>query len=155
MHRLFILPSLLFLLCCHSPSPTPRGNYYSRFKINGFTYRLYLNLSKPTLMSIGFRGEEIPLDTFYFKNDTLHFGRADFYSEFIGYHDPRTGIINGQWIAEDSVSYPSTFVPVLPDTIVGLRPRTSKVYTYQPPPPQHDSIKVYAKRSAHAQCTAG
>jgi CubicO group peptidase (beta-lactamase class C family) len=100
-------------------------------------------------MSVGFRGQEIPLDTFYFKNDTLHFSRADFYSEFIGYHDNRTGTIAGQWIAEDSVSYPSTFVPVIADTIVGLRPRTNKVYTYQSPPQQDDDIEVCTLKDQH------
>jgi CubicO group peptidase (beta-lactamase class C family) len=153
MHRPFILPLLLllFLSCCHSRSPLPAGDYYGRLKINGYTYRLYLDLSKPVLMSIGFRGQEIPLDTLYIATDTLHFGREDFYSEFKGYVDHRAGTITGQWIAEDSVSYPLTFVPVLADTIVGFHPRTSKEYTYQPPPLLADDIEVCLLEGHHMQ----
>lgn len=141
MHLPYILVALLlFLSCCHPPSPT--GNYYGRLKIDNYTYRLYLNLSNSTLMTVGFRGNEIPLDTLYFKNDTLHFARKDFYSEFNGYYDNRIKTIIGQWIAEDSISHPLTFVPVLADTIIGLHSRTTREYKYQVPPQLQDDIEV-------------
>jgi CubicO group peptidase (beta-lactamase class C family) len=137
-----LLVLLLFLSACHSPSSTPTGDYYGRLKINDYTYRLYLNLTNATFMTVGFRVNEIPLDTLYFKNDTLHFARRDFYSEFNGYYDNRTKTIIGQWIAEDSIPHPLTFVPVVADTIIGLHPRTSKGYQYQPPPQLQDDIEV-------------
>lgn len=142
MARSLIFPILLFLSGCRSAPSLPKDDYYGRLQINGYTYRLHLDLSKPALLSIGFRGQEIPLDTVYTVADTLHFGRADFYSEFKGYIDHRAGTITGRWVAEDSISYPLTFVPVLADTIVGLHPRTSKEYSYQPPTHQKDDLKV-------------
>ncbi|WP_276372771.1 serine hydrolase [Chryseolinea sp. H1M3-3] len=141
MNRLFIV-SLGLLLSCHPPSSAPIGDYYGRLEIDGFTYRLYLNLSQSSLTAVSLRGEEIPLDTLYFKNDSLHFSRADFYSEFNGYYDAEEGVISGNWISEDRRVFPLIFVPVQSDTIVGFRPRATKEYTYQLPPLENDDIEV-------------
>src|SRR5688500_18479233 len=112
MYRFYLFALLLFTASCNSPSVLPEGGYYGRLKTDHGTYPLYLNYQpsgQSTLTIISFRGYGIPLDTLFFKSDSLHFTHRDSFEKYAGYFDRSTGDITGNWIFGDSVFQPLTF----------------------------------------------
>lgn len=136
-----IVPFLLVLVGCSTTPSMPEGDYLGLLRFPSITYHIYLDWNSPTprVLNTTFKANEYELDTLYFKNDSLHFRLKEFYSEYKGRFDKTTNSILGQWIGEDSTTYPLTFLPALADTISGLHPRTTK-YAYQTPPMKEDGI---------------
>lgn len=122
----------------------PPGHWFGLLKIKPATYRLYLKYDKPAyqLFILSPKANEIPLDTMYFKNDSLYFNRDDFYSEYKGSYRPASNTIHGFWTADDHKKYPVTFTPVDPDTLVGLHPRTTNALTWRNPTQKNDGLKT-------------
>jgi CubicO group peptidase (beta-lactamase class C family) len=148
MTRSTTLSFLLFILIlsCTSSPRQPTGSYFGLLKFPSITYHIYLDWQqpKPVVINTTFKASEFALDTIYFHDDSLHFRLKEFYSEYKGHFNKETNRIIGQWIDEDSTAHPLEFVAANPDTVAGLRPRTSKNYTYQPPNQEKDEITVCA-----------
>jgi hypothetical protein len=141
------------ILCLSSCAPTelPKQDYFGALTIDGYTFRLvFTNKNeKPSLISVGFRGHDIPIGNASFRNDSLEFNRQDVFTSFKGHYDRSTGTITGTWIGEDTIAYPLTFGPVLSDTVVGLNPRTTNIYQYTIPPDEKDEINVCSLEGAN------
>lgn len=137
---------LIYLLSCTSSTRQPSGGYLGFLKFPSITYHIYLDWQqpKPVVINTTFKASEFALDTIYYHNDSLHFRLNEFYSEYKGHFNKETNRITGQWIDEDSIAHPLEFFAVNPDTVSGLRPRTSKSYIYQPPSQEKDDITACA-----------
>lgn len=135
---------LMVCLGCSASHQTPSGSYLGLLQFPDITYHIYLDWSgqKPVVVNTTFKAQQFSLDTIYFLHDSLHFRLHDFYSEYKGKFNRARNRIEGQWIGEDSVQYPLDFISVKSDTVSGLTPRIPRVYSYQPPAPQKDSITV-------------
>jgi hypothetical protein len=142
----YLIP-ILFLGAC-TPN-LPQRDYYGALCIEDYTFRLVFRNKKedPSLIIVGLRGNEIPIDNVSFEEDTLRFSRKDVFAMYKGYYDGNTGTITGLW-TENSISHPLTFERALADTIVGLNPRITKSYQYTEPPHDNDGIKVCSLESA-------
>ncbi len=135
---------LLVLIGCSTPYEHPTGSYNGLLKFPSITYHIYLDWEKPrpVVINTTFKASEFQLDTIFYSNDSLHFRLKEFYSEYKGRFNKETNRITGQWTDEDSVDHPLEFVAVNPDTVLGLYPRTSKNYSYQPPILEDDDLSV-------------
>ncbi|AYB32536.1 serine hydrolase domain-containing protein [Chryseolinea soli] len=136
----------LFLLLagCANTHPKPGGSYLGLLAMTGITYHLFLDNQgpAPVLYGVTFKADPLPLDTIYFKGDSLHFRMKEYYSEYKGRFDAGANRIEGIWIGEDSLAHPLVFQAVMPDTVSGLHPRSSPGYTYQKPALMGDGIKT-------------
>lgn len=148
-----IITALLAGLASCTPASLPPHDYFGALRIDGYTYRLVFRNQNHSLISVGFRGHELPIQNVSFEHDTLRFSRADRFTTYEGHYNPDTDKITGSWTGEDSVIYPLTFVPVLVDTIVGFNPRTTNVYEYTQPPDENDGIEVCTRESADLNIT--
>jgi CubicO group peptidase (beta-lactamase class C family) len=151
MPRLILTLTIISLLFSCSRTELPQRDYYGALRIEDHTFRLLFNNKnkKPSLLIVGFRGNEIPIQDVSFKNDTLRFSRANMFSTYKGHYDANTGNISGLWTGEDRIAHPLTFVPVITDTIVGLNPRTTNAYQHTQPPDENDGIDVCSLQSAN------
>lgn len=124
--------------------PQPTGDWFGILKIKPITYLLYLKHSgtRSQLFILNPKANEIPLDTLYFKGDSLRFNREDFFSEFKGAYQSASNTIQGLWTDDGHKDHPVTFVPVDPDTLSGLRPRTTEDLTWQSPQQKDDGLKT-------------
>ncbi len=142
-----VIAAVLTALCTVGfKGPEPTGDWFGILKIKPMTYRLYLKHSGTSsqLFILNPKANEIPLDTLYFKNDSLHFKRGDFYSEFNGAYQSSSNSIQGFWIDDGHKKHHVTFVPVDADTLTGLHPRTSKMLTWQRPRQEDDGLQTCA-----------
>jgi CubicO group peptidase (beta-lactamase class C family) len=149
---------LLFLILngCANTHPRPGGSYLGLLAMPGITYHIFLDNqgAAPVLYNATFKGDPFPLDTIYFSGDSLRFRMKEYYSEYKGRFDPATNRIEGIWIDEDSLAHPLHFKAVMPDTVSGLHPRSSPVYTYEKPALMEDGIKTNT-REAQKLSSAG
>lgn len=122
----------------------PYGNWLGILTIKPVTYRIYLKHSEKSsqLFILNPKANEIPLDTFYFKNDSLYFTRADFFSTFEGKYQSASNTVHGYWTDDGHKKHPVTFKPVDPDTLTGLRPKTNNELTWMDPPQGKDGMKT-------------
>ena len=150
MLKYFSILLLLVIFSCSKTQP-PAGQWLARVPYTSITYRMYLDgqSSSPRLINVTFKANEISMDTIYFHKDSLHFKFGEFYTEFSGYYDRKGNRISGTWITEDSVHIPITFEPVNSDTVLGLYPRNSKIYSYQPPTQEADQWAVCSLTDQH------
>ena len=125
-------------------SAKPPGHWLGILKIKPVTYRIYLKLtgSSAQLFILNPKANEIPLDTLFFRNDSLYFNRSDFYSTFEGKYAPASNTIMGYWTDDGHKKHPVTFQPVNPDTLSGLRPKVAKTYVLMKPEERNDGLKV-------------
>jgi CubicO group peptidase (beta-lactamase class C family) len=147
MKRYFVV--LFILAGCANTHPKPGGSYLGLLAMTDITYHLFLDNrgTTPVLYNVTFKAQAFPLDTIYFSGDSLRFRMKEYYSEYKGRFDPATNRIEGIWIGEDSLTYPLHFMAVMPDTVAGLHPRSTAVYTYERPAPLADSIKTNTREA--------
>ena len=125
-------------------SARPSGHWLGILKIKPVTYRIYLKVtgSSAQLFILNPKANEIPLDTLFFRNDSLYFNRSDFYSTFEGKYTPASNTIMGSWTDDGHKKHPVAFQPVNPDTLSGLRPKVAKTYVLMKPDERNDGLKV-------------
>ena len=137
--------TVLLLLCSGEfQEMEPSGHWLGILTIKPITYRIYLKHAgnSSQLFILHPKANEIPLDTFYFKRDSLFFKRADFFSTFEGTYRRESNSIHGNWTDDGHKKHPVTFKPVNPDTLTGLRPKTTNVLTWMNPPERKDGLKT-------------
>ena len=137
------LAIFLFLILVQVSYASPRtGHWLGILEIKPVTYRIYLKYSENSAQVFVLRpkANEIPLDTLFFRNDSLHFSRADFYSTFAGKYTSSSNTIKGYWTDDGHKKHPVTFHPVNPDTLTGLRSKTIKIHTWKKPVTVGDGI---------------
>lgn len=118
------------------------GEYLGILKLSTRTFQLYLNLEdNPSIQNVTFKAQEFPLDTLYRKNDSLFFVSEDHTVAYRGKYDRLSKSITGQWIIEDTIFRKLDFVPVNPDTLKGMHPRTTP-YVYNIPAAMDDGLSV-------------
>ncbi len=122
----------------------PPGHWLGILKIKPITYRIYLKHDGPSaqLFILNPKANEIPLDTLFFRNDSLYFNRSDFYSTFEGKYAQASNTITGYWTDDRRKKHPVTFQPVNPDTLSGLRPKVTKTYVWRKPEQRNDGLQV-------------
>src|SRR5687768_2085078 len=120
----------------------PKGDWLGTLKIRPITYRIYLKTTEASsqLFVLNPKANEIPLDTLFFRNDSLHFKRGDFYSSYAGKFLKESNIIHGNWTDDGYKKHPVTFVPVNPDTVTGLHPKNSTAYSWKKPAIRKDGL---------------
>jgi CubicO group peptidase (beta-lactamase class C family) len=99
--------------------------------------------TQPEVINVTFKANVFPLDTIYFHHDSLYFRLAEYFSEYNGRYNHETGRITGHWTGENSKKYPLEFIPVNPDTVSGLHPRTEP-YSYKQPKAMNDGLATGA-----------
>jgi hypothetical protein len=106
------------------------------------TYRIYLKRenSSSQLFLLNPKANEIPLDTIFFRNDSLLFKRGDFFSTFAGQYHTRTNTIHGYWTDDAHKKHVMDFYPVDPDTLTGIRPRKERHFQWQHPLDRNDGL---------------
>jgi hypothetical protein len=124
--------------------PPAARHWFGLLTINPITYRLYLSEAESgsRLFILNPKANEIPLDTFFHRNDSVHFSRADFFSTFEGAYDKRSQTIQGYWTDDGHKKHRITFRPVLPDTLTGLHPRNTSVFFRKEPDILDDGIRT-------------
>jgi len=141
---------LFFVLagCANNP-PKPGASYLGLLSMPDVTYHLFLDNqgAVPVLYNVTFKANPFPLDTIYFFGDSLHFRMKEYYSEYKGRFDAKTNRIEGIWIDEDTLAHPLHFKAVMPDTVSGLHPLSSPVYTYKPPALMEDGLKTNTREA--------
>jgi Beta-lactamase len=98
--------------------------------------------SHQRLFNVSFKRYDVPMDTMFFKDDSVYFRFQEFFTEFGGKYDHKNNTITGTWTTEDSVAIPVTFRPVNADTVLGMNPRTTKKYLYTLPKQEADQWPV-------------
>ena len=78
------------------------------------------NPSHQRLLNVTFKRYDVPMDTIFFKDDSVYFRFQEFFTEFGGRYDRENNRIVGVWTTEDSVTIPVTFQPVEADTVFGM-----------------------------------
>src|SRR4051812_31786493 len=96
----------LFCLVCmsaHAVTHQPQGNWFGFLKIGSINYKIYVacNAKTSAVYILNPKANRIDLDTIFFRNDSLYFSRADFYSTFSGIYDQKRDNISGIWITDD------------------------------------------------------
>jgi len=139
-----ILVALIVLLSIQLVSAKPPGHWLGILEIKPITYRVYLKLTGPSaqLFVLNPKANEIPLDTLFFRNDSLYFNRSDFYSKFEGKYALASNTITGYWTDDSRKKHSVTFRPVNPDTLSGLRPKVGKTYVRKKPEQRADDLKI-------------
>ena len=139
-----ILVVLIAFFSIQLVSAKPPDHWLGLLTIKPITYRIYLKLTGPTahLFILNPKANEIPLDTLFFRNDSLHFNRSDFYSKFEGKYALMSNTITGYWTDDSRKKHPVTFRPVNPDTLSGLRPKVGKTYVRKKPEQRADDLKI-------------
>lgn len=138
----FSIVMLLAATACYAQQPDrPAQNYLGLLRFPDITYRIYLRLqgTQPELINATFKADKFPLNTIYFQHDSLYFRMAEYFSEYHGLYSRATGRITGKWTGENHKRYPLEFIPVDPDTVSGLHPRTVP-YRYKPPETMRDGL---------------
>jgi len=145
-----ILLVLITFFSIQLVSARPPGHWLGILKIKPVTYRIYLKLTGTSaqLFILKPKANEIPLDTLFFRNDSLYFSRSDFYSTFEGKYTPAVNTIMGYWTDDGHKKHPVTFQPVDPDTLSGLRPKVSKTYSLMKPIGRNDGLNVASPTDA-------
>lgn len=141
MKRIIIV-MLIAATTCSAQKPDPSAkSYMGLLPFPDITYHIYLTLQgdQSELINATFKAEKFPLDTIYFHHDSLYFRLAEYFSEYHGRYHYETGRITGYWTGEKSRRYPLEFIPVNPDTVSGLHPRTIP-YRYKRPEAMHDGL---------------
>lgn len=150
MRKIIFVGLVLITLSCsqHSLQGT---HYYGIITDGNNRYRFALDYShkKPVLTLISFRGYELPLKRYEFKNDSVFLERADENASYKGVFNFTQNIIHGEWTSGDSKKFALTFIPAKFDTIKGLNPRTTSVYRYSPPPSENDGLLVSSLTSVN------
>jgi len=125
-------------------TPVPTGDWLGILYIRPITYRVYLTHSANAsrLFILNPKANEIPLDTLFFRNDSLYFSRGDFSSTFAGLYKKSTNTIHGYWTDDAHKKHLVTFQPVNPDTLTGLHPRNTNTYLWKKPAQQTDGLKT-------------
>lgn len=125
-----------------------QANYFGIVRAPDYTVRFVLQFKKsaPELTLVGFRGYPVSLKNVVVTNDSVRFGLVDSYAHFAGVRNE--GTIAGQWTGDDDQDVPLIFLPVDPDTIKGLNPRTTKVYKYSAPQKFDDGIDTENRSNA-------
>lgn len=120
------------------------GHWFGILKIKPITYRIYLKYSETSsqLFILNPKANEIPLDTLFFRNDSLYFSRSDFYSNFKGKYSQASNTISGYWTDDGRKKHSVIFHPVNPDTLSGLRPKVGKTYAWKNPKQQNDGLNT-------------
>jgi hypothetical protein len=133
----------LVLLSCSKPTP-PEGQWLGSIPYSTITYRMAIesDQSHQRLFNVTFKRYDVPMDTMFFKDDSVYFRFQEFFTEFGGKYDQKNNTITGTWTTEDSVAIPVTFRPVNADTVLGMNPRTTKKYLYTPPKQETDQWPV-------------
>jgi CubicO group peptidase (beta-lactamase class C family) len=142
---------LLAATACYAQQPDrPAQNYLGLLRFPDITYHIYLRLqdTQPELINATFKADKFPLDTIYFHRDSLYFRMAEYFSEYHGLYSRATGRITGKWTGENHKRYPLEFIPVDPDTVSGLHPRTVP-YRYKRPETMRDGLLTDS--SSHQQ----
>ena len=141
MKSTLIVVLLLFSILAQA---TPSGHWLGMLKIKKMTYRIYLKYSGSSgqLFILNPKRHEIPLDTLFFRNDSLYFKRSDFYSIFEGKYTTESNTIGGYWTDDGHKKHPVIFRPVDPDTLAGLRPKVLKTYQWKAPEDRGDDLKI-------------
>ena len=98
--------------------------------------------SHQRLFNVTFKRYEVPMDTMFFKDDSIYFRFQEFFTAFGGKYDHKNNTITGTWTTEDSVAIPVTFQPVNADTVLGMFPRKTKDYLYASPTQEKDQWPV-------------
>ena len=127
---------------CRAQQPaSPARNYLGLLRFPDITYHIYLTMqgAQPEVINATFKATKFPLDTIYFHRDSLYFRLAEYFSEYHGRYRHETGRITGYWTGENSKRYPLEFIPVNPDTVSGLHPRTTP-YRYKRPEAIRDGL---------------
>ena len=140
----FSIVMLLAATACYAQQPDrPAKNYLGLLRFPDITYHIYLTMqgTQPEVINATFKANQFPLDTIYFRHDSLYFKLAEYFSEYHGLYQHETGRITGYWTGEDSKRYPLEFIPVNPDTVSGLRPRTTP-YRYRTPTAMRDGLRT-------------
>jgi CubicO group peptidase (beta-lactamase class C family) len=142
---------IALLLGTENELPTPKGHWFGLLKIKSKTYKLYLHYNQAAhkLAILNPKANEIPLDTIFFRNDSLYFRRGDFFSEFMGSYHSSTKVIDGIWIDDSRKKHRVTFMPVNPDTLVGLHAKTSSAFTWRDPKQKDDGLKTCTTSETH------
>ncbi|HYI78534.1 MAG TPA: serine hydrolase [Chryseolinea sp.] len=141
MKGTLIVVLLLFSMLAQA---TPSGHWLGMLNIKKMTYRIYLKYSGSSgqVFILNPKSHEIPLDTLFFRNDSLYFKRSDFYSIFEGKYTTKSNTIGGYWTDDGHKKHPVIFRPVDPDTLVGLRPKVLKTYQWKAPEDRGDDLKI-------------
>jgi CubicO group peptidase (beta-lactamase class C family) len=82
------------------------------------------------------------MNKIFFRDDSVYLRFAEFFTEFGGKYDRNKNTITGTWVTEDKVRMPVTFVQVNGDTVLGMNPRSTKVYNYSSPINREDQWPV-------------
>jgi hypothetical protein len=135
---------VVLLLFSELAQGAPSGHWLGMLKIKKMTYRIYLKYSGSSgqLFILNPKRHEIPLDTLFFRNDSLYFKRSDFYSIFEGMYMAGSNTIGGYWTDDGHKKHRVIFRPVDPDTLVGLRPKVLKTYQWKAPDDRGDDLKI-------------
>ncbi|HEX6226765.1 MAG TPA: hypothetical protein VFZ52_20240, partial [Chryseolinea sp.] len=94
--RNILIVILLYSFTAHA---VPSGHWLGILKIKPMTYRIFLKYdgAAGSVYILNPKSNEIPLETLYFRNDSLFFKRSDFYSTFRGKYVPASNTIDGYW----------------------------------------------------------
>ena len=150
MNRIIIF-MLLAATACFARQSAPRANHYlGLLRFPDITYHIYLTMegAQPELINATFKADKFPLDTIYFHHDSLYFRMAEYFSEYHGVYQHETGRITGRWTGENHKQYPLEFIPVNPDTVSGLHPRTAP-YRYKRPEAMRDGLLTDSASHQH------
>jgi CubicO group peptidase (beta-lactamase class C family) len=141
MRKIFLT---LALFTIQFASAKPSGHWLGILKIKPITYRIYLKHDghSARVFILNPKANEIPLDTVFFRNDSLFFNRSDFYSTFEGKYAPASNTITGDWTDDGHKKHPVIFRPVNPDTLTGLRPKVTITYAWKKPENGNDGLKI-------------
>jgi len=141
--RPYVLFLCLILLSCSKPE-APDGRWLANVPYSTITYRMVFesSVSGPRLFNVTFKRYDVPMDTIFFKDDSVYLRFGEFFTEFGGRYDRKNNRIVGTWTTEDSVDIPVTFQPVNADTVLGMFPLRTKEYHYSPPKKEDDQWPV-------------
>jgi CubicO group peptidase (beta-lactamase class C family) len=150
MKCIFICMLLAVTACSARPSVPPANHYLGLLRFPDITYHIYLTMegTQPEVINVTFKANKFPLDTIYFRHDSLYFRLAEYFSEYHGLYHHETGRITGYWTGEKHKRYPLEFIPVNPDTVSGLHPRTMP-YRYMRPQAMRDGLLTDSATHQH------
>ena len=139
---MWVIVSSFLITCSHIQAQD--GQWLGRIPYPDITYRMVLEnkFSRPHLFNVTFKRYEVPMEKMFFRDDSVYFRFAEFFTEFGGKYDRNKNTITGTWVTEDKVRIPVTFEQVKGDTVRGMNPRTSKAYNYSPPKQLEDQWPV-------------
>ena len=145
-----VLFQAIILLSCSRPE-APAGQWLASIPYTNITYRMVFE-NKPSgqsLYNVTFQRYDIPMDTIFFKDDSVYLRFEEFFTEFGGKYDRKNNTIVGTWTTEDSVHIPVTFHTANADTVFGMYPRRTKEYQYSPPKQENDQWPVSDSHRHH------